>query len=129
MTQLKMRQQGMTLLEVLVALFIFAFAGTAVMKAAGEHLNAVGQIEEMTFATWVANNQLTRVMLGNQWPPKNNQKGKEQMAQRTWYWQLQVKATKDKDLRAVEVIVGLDPQYQGSITSVMGYVSKPTKKN
>ena len=49
---------GMTLLEVLVALFIFALTGTAIMKAASDHLTGVGQIEDITFATWVANNHL-----------------------------------------------------------------------
>ena len=39
------KQQGMTLLEVMVALFIFAMTGGAIMKAASEHLNGVGQIE------------------------------------------------------------------------------------
>ena len=48
---LNSRQRGMTLLEVMVALFIFAMTGGAIMKAASEHLNGVGQIEEITIAT------------------------------------------------------------------------------
>ncbi|MEC7699544.1 MAG: prepilin-type N-terminal cleavage/methylation domain-containing protein, partial [Pseudomonadota bacterium] len=32
-------QSGLTLLEVMVALLIFALTGTAVLKAAGEHLS------------------------------------------------------------------------------------------
>ena len=39
------QQSGLTLLEVMVALLIFALTGTAVLKAAGEHLSSVGQIE------------------------------------------------------------------------------------
>jgi general secretion pathway protein I len=78
---------GMTLLEVLVALFIFALTGTAIMKAASDHLTGVGQIEEITFATWVANNRLTQLHIDNTWPIKNNQKGEQEMAGRKWYWQ------------------------------------------
>lgn len=117
---------GMTLLEVMVALVIFAMTATAVMKAAGEHLSSVGQIEEITFATWVANNRLTQLHLDSSWPPKNNHKGSEQMAGRTWYWQQKVLATNDKDLRSVEVSVGLDKQYISNITSVTSYLAKPT---
>lgn len=122
-----MKQIGMTLLEVMVALLIFALTGTAVMKAAGDHLNAVAQIEAITFATWVANNQMTRVMLDNQWPPTNNQKGSEEMAGRVWYWKQEVSKTNDKDLRAIEIRVGLSEQSEASITSIVGYVSKPSE--
>lgn len=122
------KNTGMTLLEVMVALFIFAITGSAMLKAASEHLNGVGQIEEITFATWVANNQMTRTMLDSQWPPKNNQRGSEEMAGRTWYWQIQVLKTNDEDLRALEISVGLDQQYQSMVTTVVGYVSKPKGK-
>lgn len=121
-----MKQQGLTLLEVMVALLVFALTGTAVIKAAGEHLNAVGQLEEITFATWVANNRLAQLQIEQQWPPKNNQKGNLEMAGRTWYWQQRVLETNDDDLRAVEVIVGLDRQYEQTTTSVTSYVAKPT---
>jgi general secretion pathway protein I len=120
-------QRGMTLLEVMVAMVIFAITATAVLKAAGEHLNGVGQIEEITFATYVANNRLTEAHLESIWPPKNNQKGSQEMSGRTWYWQQNILATNDKDLRAIEVSVGLDPQYGSSITTVTSYLAKPTE--
>ncbi|MEP2652947.1 MAG: type II secretion system minor pseudopilin GspI, partial [Paraglaciecola sp.] len=53
----KHSSSGMTLLEVMVALLIFALTATAIMKAASEHLTTVSQIEDITFATWVANNR------------------------------------------------------------------------
>lgn len=122
------RVSGMTLLEVMVALVIFAITGTAIMKAASEHLNGVGMIEEVTFATYVANNQLNAALVNTQWPPKNNEKGSEEMANRTWYWQQRVLETNDEDLRAIEITVGLDPEYQSSVTSVITYVAKPVER-
>lgn len=119
------RIRGMTLLEVMVALFIFAMAGTAVMKAATEHLSSVGDIEEVTFATWVASNRLNQIKLTTQWPPQNNQKGSTEMADRTWYWQQFIRKTNDSGLRQVEVKVGLDENYQSSVTSVISYVTQP----
>ena len=118
-------QSGMTLLEVMVALAIFALAGTAAMKAASDHLNSVSRIEENTFATWVANNRLNEMKLTGSWPPKNNIRGSAEMAERTWYWQQNVKKTADADLLAVEVSVGLDEQYEYFNTSVVTYVAKP----
>ena len=99
------KQQGMTLLEVMVALLIFALTGSAILKAAGDHLSNVGQVEAV------------------------NLKGEMPMAQRTWYWQQNVVKTNDDDLRAVTVKVGLQQDYSDSVTSVTTFVAKPTSGN
>ncbi len=121
------RQSGLTLLEVMVALFIFAVTGTAIMKAASEHLNGVGQIEEVALATWVANNRLNELMMERPWPLKNNQKGQQDMAGRTWYWTQVVKATNDSDFKAVEISVSLNESRAGNITTVIAYLAKPSE--
>ncbi|MEP1448519.1 MAG: type II secretion system minor pseudopilin GspI [Paraglaciecola sp.] len=120
----KKHNTGLTLLEVLVALFIFALTGTAIMKAASDHLTGVGQIEDITFATWVANNRLNQVHIDNTWPIKNNQKGEQEMAGRIWYWQQRTIKTSDDDMVQVEVTVGLDEQYQDSVTSISTFIAK-----
>jgi general secretion pathway protein I len=121
------RSSGMTLLEVLVALFIFALTGTAIMKAASDHLTGVGQIEDITFATWVVNNRLTQLHIDNNWPIKNNQKGQQDMAGRKWYWQQRVNKTNDSDMVQVEVSVGLDAQYEDTVTSASTFIAKQIK--
>ncbi|MFM5136527.1 prepilin-type N-terminal cleavage/methylation domain-containing protein, partial [Aeromonas rivipollensis] len=42
------RARGMTLLEVMVALAVFAIAGLAVMKTASEHLSGLNYLEQKT---------------------------------------------------------------------------------
>lgn len=121
------RQSGLTLLEVMVALFIFAVTGTAIMKAASEHLNGVGQIEEVAVATWVANNRLNEILMERPWPLKNNQKGQQDMAGRTWYWTQVVKATNDSDFKAVEISVSLKESRADNITTVVAYLTKPSE--
>lgn len=120
-------QSGMTLLEVMVALFIFAMTGGAIMKATSEHLNGVAQIEEVTIATWVANNQLSTLQLERPWPIKNNRKGRVEMADRQWYWQQKVSNTEDSEFKSVEISVSLDPAYGDTITSVVAYFAKPSE--
>lgn len=122
----KTKQSGLTLLEVMVALLIFALTGTAILKAAGEHLSSVGQIESVIFANWVASNRLNQLQIENTWPPKNNLKGSVQMADRTWYWQQTVTKTNDNDLLSVTISVGEDERYSSSVTSVTTFVAKPT---
>ncbi len=122
------RQRGMTLLEVMVALLIFALTGSAILKAAGDHLSSVGQVEEITFANWVASNRLNQLQRETSWPPKKKQ-GSMEMADRTWYWQQQVTKTNDDALRAVDISVGLDPEYGSSLTTVTTFVAKPGEKS
>lgn len=119
-----MKTKGMTLLEVMVALLIFAITGTAVMKAASEHLNNITVIEEVTFATWVANNRLARLQLEGRWPPQNNHRGTEELADRTWHWRQIVKETTDKDMRSVEIEVRLQANATSSITTVATFVTR-----
>jgi general secretion pathway protein I len=126
-SSLKDKQKGLTLLEVMVALLIFALTGTAILKAAGDHLSSVGQIESVTFANWVASNRLNQLQLETTWPPKNNLKGSMEMADRTWFWQQTVTKTNDGDLRAVTISVGEDKNYVSTVTSVTTFVAKPTK--
>ena len=126
-SSLKDKQKGLTLLEVMVALLIFALTGTAILKAAGDHLSSVGQIESVTFANWVASNRLNQLQLETTWPPKNNLKGSMEMADRTWFWQQKVTKTNDGDLRAVTISVGEDKNYVSTVTSVTTFVAKPLK--
>ena len=118
------RQGGLTLLEVMVALLIFALTGSAILKAAGDHLRGVGVIQDITFATWVANNRLTELQLNKSWPPKNNEKGSQDMAGRTWYWSQRVEKTVDEELLLVEITVSENPERNSAVTSVTSYLAK-----
>ena len=121
---LSLKQQGMTLLEVMVALLIFAVTGSAILKASGDHLSGVRIIQDITFATWVANNRLTALQLEKTWPPKNNAKGSQEMAGSTWYWSQRVEKTVDEDLMLVEVSVGTEADSKNSVTSVSTFLAK-----
>ena len=120
-----MKAKGLTLLEVMVALFIFALTATSIMKAAGEHIRGISTLEDVTVATWVANNELNNLLTERQWPPENNQKGAVEMAGRTWYFQHRVTETQDKEFRQIEVIVAQDQQMETVVTSVKTYLSNP----
>ncbi len=118
-------QRGMTLIEVMVALLIFGLTGTAVMKATTENLSSVGQLQDITFATFVANNRLAQLHLAQEWPIKNNAKGQMDMANTTWYWQQTVTKTAQKELLQVRVTVSVDAEFRRPITDVVSFFGKP----
>lgn len=119
-----MKHKGFTLIEVLFALLIFAITGAALMRAAADHIQGVGLIEDVTFATWVANNRLTQVNLSETWPPENNVKGEMEMAGRTWFWQQIVTKTNDDGLRSVEIVVSDNQDLSTPVTSVSTFIAQ-----
>lgn len=117
-------KKGFTLIEVLLALSVFSLAGLALLNTADTHFNSLNNIEEKMIADWVASNQLVEVHITNVWPPRNNKKGKVEMAGREWHWVQKVIKTNDNDMRAVVVEVKTDEKSELALTSLVTYVSK-----
>ena len=123
-------QQGLTLLEVMVAMFIFAMSGAVLMKAATDHIQGLNEIENITYASWVANNELNNLLVEQQWPPENNRKGSVELAGTTWYYRHEVSQTQDTELRQIEVFVAEDEQMENIVTSMTTFIAnpKPTRR-
>lgn len=123
------RQSGMTLLEVMVAIMIFAMTATAILRSGSEHLRSTVMIKDISIATWVANNALSEIILEAKWPLKKNKKGEAEMAGSTWYWRQVITDTMDKDFKQVTVEVAKDQQMDTMVTSVATYIAMPVKVN
>lgn len=120
-----MMRRGFTLIEVLFALAIFATAGLAVMRTVTEHIRAVSMLEDLTFASYVAANQLVLLQLETDWPPAEQSRGEVEMANRLWQWQQRVSRVEDDDLRQVEVTVTLAEQPEDVLYRLITFVGRP----
>ncbi len=56
-------ESGFTLIEVLVALAVIAIGLVAVLAVAARSGRVDSELQQQTFAAWVANNQLERMRL------------------------------------------------------------------
>ena len=102
--------RGFTLLEVLLALSVFALAGIALLNTSDSHLRNLSMLENQMYAQWVAADQLVEVSLtvGNS-PLKNNAKGQVELAGRAWHWLQTIKKTQDSGLVEVTIEVREQP--------------------
>ena len=120
----KAKQSGFTLLEVMLAMAVFAIAGVALLGVPDNNYRHNSHLEEQMFANWVASNQLVEVSLDKTWPPKNNRKGKVEMAGRTWYWQQKVIKTNNKELRSIIMEVRLNEDDELVTASLMAFLAQ-----
>lgn len=117
-------ESGMTLLEVLVALAIFAIAALALLQTVSGSAASLDHLQDKTFAHWVAQNRLAEVQLAEEFPSTGRRSGEAEMAGRTWYWATIVKETSDKDLRRVEIEVRESAEAENPLETLTGFVGR-----
>lgn len=89
MAKRKTREQGMTLLEVMVALVIFSTAAIALMNSVSLNVRFTHGLADTLQASWVAENQLAQAQLAKSAFPDAMEEGSETMGGRTWHWRKQ----------------------------------------
>lgn len=120
-----MKKRGFTLLELLVAMAIFATAGMAVMQVSSSHVRQLSQLEDLTIARYIADNQMQLTMLDEAWPGEEKLQGEVEMANRNWQWQRQLIKVPDEDLRLVQISVSLQQSPEQVIFELKSYKGKP----
>ncbi|MEH0835148.1 type II secretion system minor pseudopilin GspI [Pectobacterium cacticida] len=118
------RQNGMTLVEVLVALSIFALAGVAVLQTTARQASSLSRLEEKTFAGWVAENQQVQLRLEQRWPDASWVQGETLFAGIRWYWRWRGIETGDPQTNALDVEVRRNKNAVAADAALRTYVVK-----
>ena len=90
------KQSGMTLLEVLLAMSIFATVALALMSSMQGQRNAIERMRNETLALWIADNQLKSQDTFND--ENTSSSGKEIINGEEWNWRSDVHSSKDGTL-------------------------------
>lgn len=99
------RVGGFTLLEVLVALAIFAMVAASVLTATARSLQTASRLEDKTLAMWIADNRLSELQLAQSPVADGRAQGELLFAGRRWQWQSEVRATSEPAMRRVTLWV------------------------
>lgn len=123
--------RGFTLLEVLVALAIFALVAASVLTASARSVRTASQLEDKTLAMWVADNRMTELQLAETPPADGRDQGQVEFAGRRWSWQSEIEATSEPAMRRVTLWVAVDERgargdpRERAVVSLSGFLGVP----
>lgn len=107
-----LKSRGFTLIEVVIAVTIFAVVSIAVFTRASDIVNQSGGLEKRTFATWIAQDRLTRLKVLQARSRVAMSLGRDTefviMAGREWRVEAEMESTSNPYLTRVELEVFLD---------------------
>lgn len=126
------RSKGFTLLEVLVALAIFAMVAASVLTASARSLQTAARLEDKTLAMWIADNRLTELQLAEVPAGEGRDQGELEFAGRRWQWQSEIQATSEPRMRRVTLWVAPRPEHgpsgdlrERAVVSLSGFLEAP----
>lgn len=100
-----MRQQGFTLIEVLVALMVFGLIATAASQVGSQYLGSFERVRDLTLASWIAGNRMNEIRLEENFPSVSETSKDMEYAGREWRVVTVVSDTDEDSMRRVEVRV------------------------
>lgn len=123
-----MHQQGLTLIEVLVALFILALITATASQVISRSIDVRLIAEEKALAQLCATNLLNQQQLEETWPEVGSQTGEAEQGSFKCYWRLTTQGTPLPKMRRIEIEVFASSQRTKPLTQLVGFVGKPANE-
>ncbi|MBP6052847.1 MAG: type II secretion system minor pseudopilin GspI [Pseudomonadales bacterium] len=115
---------GFSLIEVLVALAIFAVLASTIVFQSGAYGLQLFRLEEKTLALWVAQNALDALRLDFPQERAAGSSRKVEMGERTWIVHEKISDTSRKGFHRIDVTVAREGETD-ALVSLSGFVARP----
>ncbi|MDM3872566.1 type II secretion system minor pseudopilin GspI [Porticoccus sp. W117] len=122
MTDWRQHQAGFTLLELMIALVVFAVTALVVLENSSASVRQQARLEDKTLATWVAENSIAELRLQPYWPSLGVRDQQVQFANRDWHVRQETLETPDPRLRKVIAQVRSNRTDDQPIVELTGYL-------
>lgn len=120
--------RGFTLLEIMIAVAVFAVASAALIKNSALTVRQTGLIRDKTLAFWIAENQLAQYRAGPRDPDNFPRPGSDRfpvtMAGKDWEVVADIEATGNDGVRRIEVSVYRDENLETAVATLTGFVGQ-----
>ncbi len=120
------RQNGFTLIEVMVALVIVALALGAVSASISQMADAAIAMQQRTYASWIGHNKIAELRLANVVPEVSETDGDIVYAGEEWLWTATVSETGVENLFRLDVSVSLAANGD-HIRTTTGFIGEPVQ--
>ena len=122
------RQAGFTLLEIMVALAIFAAVSGALIRNASQAISQTNIIQQKTLAFWIAENHLNQMRAAphqeDSFPGIGSERYSVTMANREWEVVMDVEATENPDMRRIIISVFTEDDLDNNLIELVGFRGK-----
>lgn len=98
-----MKESGMALMEVLVAMLILAISATAVLRTNGQQVKALTSLQQKQTGAWLADSKLNEIMLHPASTSELWQQDSQVMGGTTWHLRWRRVSTTVPGIVAVEI--------------------------
>ncbi|MEZ5540064.1 MAG: type II secretion system minor pseudopilin GspI [Pseudomonadales bacterium] len=116
--------KGFTLIEIMVALVIFAVLSIALLTRLGSDLRSEQLLEEKTLASMVAENTLTEMRVNKDGSSVSGGRSSVELAGKKWEVVTTVKSTNQENLQQVDVQVQPVSNKRGASYLLTGFIGK-----
>ncbi len=122
------RIRGFTLVEIMIALAIFAIVSAALIRNASMTVYQTAMIQEKTLAWWVAENEITELRSvprdEKNYPSVGRQSKNVRLGDIDWEMQIDIKSTENENMRRVEVMVFQEQDLDNPVVTLSGFIGK-----
>ncbi|MEJ6684003.1 MAG: type II secretion system minor pseudopilin GspI [SAR86 cluster bacterium] len=122
------RTAGFTLLEVMIALAVFAVVSAALVRNAAVAVRQTTIIQDRSLGIWVAENQLSQMRIqvrdADNYPAPGTNRYAVNLADRDWEVVVKIAATENADVRRVGVEVFAAQQPDQALADLAGFLGR-----